>query len=225
MFNKCIILNNIFTMKKVKLLALFIVLTFNISFATEQQNVDELNKVVETDNILIENTSDNLVDTMDVNITEHVDDAVEKTGVDKDIKLINVLDVVGDENISPEMRKRITKTLNKAQYEFDKYESYINNHTKSTDNKFINVEKEINDLKTFTEELEANFDLAKWMVISLSVGIVCLATIITMMWKGVVNVNRNDVEVLYSIERIKKDLRSLEKRVEMLETAYKNEKR
>ena len=63
------------------------------------------------------------------------------------------------------------------------------------------------------------------MVISLSVGIVCLATIITMMWKGVVNVNRNDVEVLYSIERIKKDLRSLEKRVEMLETAYKNEKR
>ena len=43
-----------------------------------------------------------------------------------------------------------------------------------------------------------------------------------MMWKGVVNVNRNDVEVLFSIERIKKELRSLEKRVEMLETAYKN---
>ena len=60
------------------------------------------------------------------------------------------------------------------------------------------------------------------MVISLSIGIICLATIITMMWKGVVNVNRNDVEVLFSIERIKKELRSLEKRVEMLETAYKN---
>ena len=147
------------------------------------------------------------------------------SGVDKNIKVINVLDVIGDENVSPELRKRVTTTLNKAQYEFDKYESYINNHTKSTDNKFIDVEKELNNLKTFTEELEANFDLAKWMVISLSVGIVCLATIITMMWKGVVNVNRNDVEVLYSIERIKKDLRSLEKRVEMLEIAYKNEKR
>ena len=63
------------------------------------------------------------------------------------------------------------------------------------------------------------------MVISLSVGIVCLATIITVMWKGVVNVNRNDVEVLYSIERIKKELRFLDKRLEMLETAYKNERK
>ena len=103
-----------------------------------------------------------------------------------------------------------------------KYNSYIDKHSRTTDNKFIEIDKNINNLKSFTEELEANFSLAKWMVISLSIGIICLATIITMMWKGVVNVNRNDVEVLFSIERIKKELRSLEKRVEMLETAYKN---
>lgn len=218
-------------MKKFNILLLSIVVYSGLSIATEQQkqtvNTANKNIVIATNvedaEIKVDMASKNS-DSNIKNIQEDFDIGT-KNGVDKNIKVINVLDVIGDENVSPELRKRVTTTLNKAQYEFDKYESYINNHTKNTDNKFINVEKEINDLKTFTEELEANFDLAKWMVISLSVGIVCLATIITMMWKGVVNVNRNDVEVLYSIERIKKDLRSLEKRVEMLEIAYKNEKR
>lgn len=218
-------------MKKFNILLLSLVVYSSLSIATEQQkqtvNTANKNIVIATNvedaEIKVDMASKNS-DSNIKNIQEDFDIGT-KNGVDKNIKVINVLDVIGDENVSPELRKRVTTTLNKAQYEFDKYESYINNHTKSTDNKFIDVEKELNNLKTFTEELEANFDLAKWMVISLSVGIVCLATIITMMWKGVVNVNRNDVEVLYSIERIKKDLRSLEKRVEMLEIAYKNEKR
>lgn len=218
-------------MKKFNILLLSIVVYSGLSIATEQQkqtvNTANKNIVIATNvedaEIKVDMASKNS-DSNIKNIQEDFDIGT-KNGVDKNIKVINVLDVIGDENVSPELRKRVTTTLNKAQYEFDKYESYINNHTKSTDNKFIDVEKELNNLKTFTEELEANFDLAKWMVISLSVGIVCLATIITMMWKGVVNVNRNDVEVLYSIERIKKDSRSLEKRVEMLEIAYKNEKR
>lgn len=218
-------------MKKFNILLLSLVVYSSLSIATEQQKqtVNTANKnIVITTNVEDAEIKVDAVSKSDNINTEGAERNLNvdiKNGVDKDIKVINVLDVIGDEEVSPELRKRVTTTLNKAQYEFDKYESYINNHTKNTDNKFINVEKEINDLKTFTEELEANFSLAKWMVISLSVGIVCLATIITMMWKGVVNVNRNDVEVLYSIERIKKDLRSLEKRVEMLETAYKNEKR
>lgn len=218
-------------MKKFNILLLSLVVYSSLSVATEQQkqtvNTANKNIVIATNVEDAEIKVDMASKSSDSNIKNIQEDfdIGTKNGVDKNIKVINVLDVIGDENVSPELRKRVTTTLNKAQYEFDKYESYINNHTKSTDNKFIDVEKELNNLKTFTEELEANFDLAKWMVISLSVGIVCLATIITMMWKGVVNVNRNDVEVLYSIERIKKDLRSLEKRVEMLEIAYKNEKR
>ena len=43
------------------------------------------------------------------------------------------------------------------------------------------------------------------------------------MWKSVVNVNRNDVEVLFSTEKVKKDLRLLSKRIEILETAYKKD--
>ena len=223
-------LSIIFIMKKFNILLLSFILYSNLTVASEQQKqvLDEKN----VDFMTAENVQDSKIDVDKISINEDLDEkndelvgVEEKNGVDKNIKLITVLDIIGDEDVSSEMRKRVTTTLNKAQYEFDKYESYINNHTKTTDNKFINVERELNNLKTFTEELEANFSLAKWMVISLSVGIVCLATIITMMWKGVVNVNRNDVEVLYSIERIKKDLRSLEKRVEMLEIAYKNEKR
>ena len=150
---------------------------------------------------------------------------IDKKGLNKNIQFITVLDIIQDEEITPELKGRITDALNKTQYEFDKYNSYIDKHSRATDNKFIEIDKNINTLKSFTEELEANFSLAKWMVISLSIGIICLATIITMMWKGVVNVNRNDVEVLFSIERIKKELRSLEKRVEMLETAYKNDEK
>lgn len=218
-------------MKKFNILLLLSLVVYSsLSVATEQQkqtvNTANKNIVIATNVEDAEIKVDMASKSSDSNIKNIQEDfdIGTKNGVDKNIKVINVLDVIGDENVSPELRKRVTTTLNKAQYEFDKYESYINNHTKSTDNKFIDVEKELNNLKTFTEELEANFDLAKWMVISLSVGIVCLATIITMMWKGVVNVNRNDVEVLYSIERVKRDLRSLEKRVEMLEAAYKNEK-
>lgn len=179
----------------------YFLIFINLSFATEQK--------------LINNNTTN----------QQNNNVIERVGMNKNIKSINALDVIGDEKVSPELRKKVTDTLNKAQYEFDKYNSYIDNHTKNADNQFIKIEREINDLKSFTEELEANFSLAKWMVISLSVGIVCLATIITVMWKGVVNVNRNDVEVLYSIERIKKELRFLDKRLEMLETAYKNERK
>ncbi len=192
----------------------------NLSFASNQKiKVD--NNIVKQENIENNSTNKNIEN---INTPQN-DIAIERTGTNKNIKSITALDVIGDEKVSPELRKRVTDTLNKAQYEFDKYNSYIDNHTKNADNQFIKIEREINDLKSFTEELEANFSLAKWMVISLSVGIVCLATIITVMWKGVVNVNRNDVEVLYSIERIKKELRFLDKRLEMLETAYKNERK
>lgn len=191
----------------------------NLSFASNQEiKVD--NNIIKQENIENNSTNKNIEN---INTPQN-DIAIERTGTNKNIKSITALDVIGDEKVSPELRKRVTDTLNKAQYEFDKYNSYIDNHTRSTDNKFINVEKEINALKSFTEELEANFSLAKWMVISLSIGIICLSAIITIMWKGVVNVNRNDVEVIYSIERVKRQLRSLEKRVEMLETVYKNEK-
>ncbi len=206
--------------KKILLIIMFYFLIFiNLSFASNQKiKVD--NNIIKQENIENNSTNKNIEN---INTPQN-DIAIERTGTNKNIKSITALDVIGDEKVSPELRKRVTDTLNKAQYEFDKYNSYIDNHTRSTDNKFINVEKEINALKTFTEELEANFSLAKWMVISLSIGIICLSAIITIMWKGVVNVNRNDVEVIYSIERVKRQLRSLEKRVEMLETVYKNEK-
>lgn len=206
--------------KNILLIIMFYFLIFiNLSFASNQKiKVD--NNIIKQENIENNSTNKNIEN---INTPQN-DIAIERTGTNKNIKSITALDVIGDEKVSPELRKRVTDTLNKAQYEFDKYNSYIDNHTRSTDNKFINVEKEINALKTFTEELEANFSLAKWMVISLSIGIICLSAIITIMWKGVVNVNRNDVEVIYSIERVKRQLRSLEKRVEMLETVYKNEK-
>lgn len=170
-------------------------------------------------NNMMDTNSQSIIDTDIKNIEA---DLIDGKGLNKNVQFITVLDIVQDEKITPKLKDRITETLNRTQYEFDKYNTYIYQHGRNIDNKFIDVEKNINNLKTFTEELEANFSLAKWMVISLSVGIICLATIITMMWKGVVNVNRNDVEVLFSIERTKKELRSLEKRVEMLETAYKN---
>lgn len=201
---------------------IFFVLTFNnLSLAEENKdniNRNDLNIAAKID------VKDSKITIKEIDNIKNVQNS-KNTTVNKSVKSITTLDVIGDENVSPELRKRVTNTLNKVQYAFDRYDSYIDNHTKSTDSKFIILEKEINNLKTFTEELEANFSLAKFMVISLSIGIICLSAIITIMWKGVVNVNRNDVEVLYLIERVRKEVRSLEKRLEMIETVYKNEKK
>ena len=142
-------------MKKFNILLLSLVVYSSLSIATEQQkqtvNTANKNIVIATNVEDAEIKVDMASKSSDSNIKNIQEDfdIGTKNGVDKNIKVINVLDVIGDENVSPELRKRVTTTLNKAQYEFDKYESYINNHTKSTDNKFIDVEKELNNLKTF----------------------------------------------------------------------------
>ncbi|HSQ97358.1 MAG TPA: hypothetical protein VLL98_01420 [Rickettsiales bacterium] len=140
----------------------------------------------------------------------------------KKLEDITIFDVVKEEKISPELRQKILDLIDQYQYDLDSYRSIIANHYKKAELKLVGVQKDINGINNFKDEVEENLNLAKWMIISLSVGVVCLTTIVIIMWKGVINVNRNDVEVIFSLEKIKKDLRLTNKRIDILEEACTN---
>lgn len=160
---------------------------------------------------------------MTLDVDKNVAEIFNNQKPSKPIEEITVFDIIRDEQISPDLKERITKLINQSQYQLDKYRTNINNHYKQVENKLVAYRRELNEIYNFKDDMEANLNLAKWMIISLSIGIVCLATIVIVMWRSVVNVNRNDVEVLFSTERIKKDIRLLMKRLEILEIAYKKD--
>lgn len=145
------------------------------------------------------------------------------TASTKPLEALTVQDILQDEEVSPDLKQRMTNALEEAQYGLDKYRTIISNHSKQVDVKLLEFRNELNTLNSVKDKMEINLSLAKWMVISLAVGIVCLTTIVIIMWRSVVNVNRNDVELIYSIEKFKKDIKSLVQRVEMIEKVIKED--
>ncbi len=182
----------------------------SLAFASEQDNKKETNDTEINDKI-------------DHINNDHIMLILGSNTEVKPLEEITVLDIIQNEQTSPELRERIVQLLNQSQYEIDKYRTTISAHYKQVENKLFEFRKELNKLYDFRDNMEINLNLAKWMIISLSVGIVCLTTIVIVMWKSVVNVNRNDVEVIYSNEQLKKKLRAQEKRIELLEIAYKRD--
>ena len=140
----------------------------------------------------------------------------------KVIEETTIYDVIQGEQISPELRQRILELLDKYQLSLDSYRTIIENENRKSKSQIFDLKKDLNKIYEFHDELEYNFDMAKWMIISLSVGIICLTTIIVIMWKSVVNVNRNDVEVIFTLEKFKKDLNFIKARLEMIENKSKD---
>lgn len=140
----------------------------------------------------------------------------------KVIEETTIYDIIQGEQISPELRQRILELLDKYQLSLDSYRTIIENDHKQSKFQIFGLKKDLNKMYEFHDELEYNFDMAKWMIISLSVGIICLTTIIVIMWKSVINVNRNDVEVIFTLEKFKKDLKFIKARLEMMENKSKN---
>jgi hypothetical protein len=136
---------------------------------------------------------------------------------------VTMFDILNGEKISPELRNKILELIDQYQYDLDSYRSIISNHYRQAELKIVGVQKDINGINNFKDEMEQNLDLAKWMIISLSVGIVCLTTIVIVMWRSVINVNRSDVEVIFSLENIKRELKVYDKRLDNLEGAHKND--
>lgn len=137
----------------------------------------------------------------------------------KKLEDVTIFDVVQGEDVSPELRSKIVELIDRYQNDLDSYRSIIANHYKKAELKLVGVQKDINGINNFKDEVEENLDLAKWMIISLSVGVVCLTAIVIIMWKSVVNVNRSDMEVIFSLEKVKKDLRVNSRRLDILEEA------
>ena len=145
------------------------------------------------------------------------------TASTKPLEALTVQDILQNEEVSPDLKQRMTDALEEAQYGLDKYRTIISNHSKQVDVKLLEFRNELNALNSVKDKMDINLSLTKWMVISLAVGIVCLTTIVIIMWRSVVNVNRNNVELIYSIEKFKKDIKSLVQRVEMIEKVIKED--
>lgn len=143
-----------------------------------------------------------------------------ETKSDKPLDEITIIDITKGENVSPDLQKRITDLINQSQFELDKYRSVIDNNYKQVENKVLEVRRDVNDIYDFKDEIEANLNLAKWMIFSLSSGILCLTAIILVMWRGVVSVDRKDVELIFSIEKTRRDLKNVSGRLDLMEKLY-----
>ena len=152
---------------------------------------------------------------------EHVMLILENNTKVKPIEEITVLDIIKNEQTSPELKERIVQLLNQSQYEIDKYRTTMSSHYKQVELKMQEFKEDLNRLQTSKDELEVNLGLAKWMIISLSVGIVCLISVVLVIWKNFLNTSKNDVEIIYSQDQFRKKIKTLEKRVELLEEIFK----
>lgn len=147
----------------------------------------------------------------------------EHTAPKKPLEQITLLDVLENEDVSPELKQRIVNLLDQSQYEIDKYRSVMNNYYKQVETKLLEFKSEINGIQDFRSKMELTLDLSKWMIISLSIGIICLTLIVIIMWRSVINVNRNDVEVIFMVEKFKKELKILDTRIDTIEVLIKKD--
>lgn len=153
----------------------------------------------------------------EVNKTQNYTDiAIDSVGDAEQSKAIKEI-FQNDERISSELKNNILELIDQYQYDLDNYRSVIAGRYKQAELKIVELQRDINNMNNFEDEMEQNLHLAKWMIISLSIGIVCLTSIVITMWRSIINVNKNDVEVIFSLEKIKKDLKSLSERMKVLE--------
>ncbi len=153
----------------------------------------------------------------EVNKTQNYTDiAIDSVGDAEQSKAIKEI-FKNDERISSELKNNILELIDQYQYDLDNYRSVIAGRYKQAELKIVELQRDINNMNNFEDEMEQNLHLAKWMIISLSIGIVCLTSIVITMWRSIINVNKNDVEVIFSLEKIKKDLKSLSERMKVLE--------
>ena len=214
--------------KKCKIsLSIFFIISFILALSLYANDSIFLEEKLDFDSSIIsqntqlQNQNDPMILDADKNIAKIIDNQKPS----KPIEETTLSDVIRNEKVSPEVKERITRLINQSQHQLDEYRSAMNNYYKQVEGKLIDYKKELNNIHNFKDDMEVNLNLAKWMIISLSVGIICLTTIVVIMWKSVVNVNRNDVETLFSTEKLKKEIRQLDKRIEILEIAYKRDER
>ena len=143
----------------------------------------------------------------------------------KKIEETTIFDIIKGEKVSPELKTRILNLLDNYQLSLDSYRKIIEMEYRKSGMQIFGIRKDLNKMYEFHSKLESNLDIAKWMIISLSVGIICLTFIVIVMWRSVVNVNRNDVEVIFSLEKFKKDLKFTNSKIENLEDKIKNNER
>jgi hypothetical protein len=105
--------------------------------------------------------------------------------------------------------RTIIDELNKFREFFEKQTQIITSQYQSMKDQMVNVEQ--------THELyDKNLTLARWVIVIVSLGSVLLMLIIYLIWRGVVSVNKNEVEVVFAHQDIKRKFMELLDQVEAL---------
>ena len=134
---------------------------------------------------------------------------------------ITLGDVIQKDSVSDDTKRRIQLLLDESHTQLDSYRTANANHYKQVESQLLEINKRINKIQDFYDEMESSLHLAKWIIISLSVGILCYTAIIIAMWRNIVVINKSDVKLIFSADKIKKYIKLLEKRVDMLEIIFK----
>jgi len=150
---------------------------------------------------------------------EGVEEVLQRLESDQKISKIESLklaDIIGDEEVSEELKYRIKEVLDTAQSELDSYRTAMKNNYKTMTRRILEVRRELNRVQNFKDEAEYDLEVSRWMILTLSMGVVCLTFLIVVMWRSVTNIGKNELEVLFAYEDLKKNLGKINEQIEIL---------
>jgi hypothetical protein len=147
---------------------------------------------------------------------EKVLERIENGKTASKIEEMRLSDIIGTEEISEELKYKIKQMLNTAQQELDNYRSTMKSNYRTMTRKLLDVKKELNRVQNFKDEAEYDLEVSRWMILTLSMGVICLTFLIVIMWRSVTNIGKNEIEVLFAYEDLKKNIGKINEQIDLL---------
>jgi len=132
------------------------------------------------------------------------------------IEDLRLSDIIGNEEVSEELKFKIKEIISIAQNELDSYRTAMKNNYKTMTRRLLEVKRELNRVQDFKDEAEYDLEVSRWMILTLSMGVICLTFLIVIMWRSVSNIGKNEIEVLFAYEDLKKNLGNLAEQIDLL---------
>jgi hypothetical protein len=128
---------------------------------------------------------------------------------------------------NPELQEilndRISKIINVVNYRIGAVIEKVNDIQTSLDDQERTISGQhqlmkdsIAKVEQTNEVYDKNLNLARWVIVIVSLGSILLMLIIYLIWRGVVDVNKNEMEVVFANEDMKRKFAELLDQVEIL---------
>lgn len=185
----------------------------------DEQITEDIEEAIDEKNIIMIDTEFQKI-ISDEKLAE-VFERLENNGVVSKIEDLKLENIIKNEEISDELRHKIQKIIDIAQSELDSYRTTIKNNEKITNRRILSLRQELSRVQNFRDQAEQDLQISRWMVLTLSMGVICLTFLIVIIWRNMTNIGKNEIEVLFAYKDLKKDLNKINEQIEVLDKKSK----